>query len=148
MKPGTVIEKLNFRKEDGSVLLFIGWSGLALLILDRFLQYRSAQDAADMVGIIQDETRQKRRVLLEKYKDAPTLFECVIRTEYKMGGSQGLKGAKVNDTVQVLEEAVGPGKYYNLCRMTVDGEVSIGWYPISFMEKVVPEHQTRRWLFW
>lgn len=133
---------------DGSILLFLGWSGLTLLVLDRFLQYQSAQDAADMVGIIQDETRQKRRELLEKYKNAPTLFECVIRTEYKMGGSHGLKGAKVNDIVQVLEEAVGPGKYYNLCRIEIDGEVSVGWYPESFMEKVTPRRKAGRWLPW
>jgi len=93
-----------------------------------------------MVGVLSEETRQKRQALLEEGKDKPALYNCVVKESYKMGGSHGLEDVKVNDIVEILQEGVGPGGSYHLCR-TRDQEgnvVSIGWYPIGFMEKEKP----------
>lgn len=129
--------------QSGRLLIGLGWTGLVLVVVDRYLQYRDRQNASNMVGMIQEEQRLKRHQLLEESKDKPVLFECVVREAYKMGGTHGLEGVAVGDVVEVLEEAVGPSKYYNLCRFKKDGElVSVGWYPISFLEK-----KKRRWWF-
>ena len=59
------------------------------MAFDRYLQYQDRQDASRMVGMVEEETRQKRQELLLRYKDAPALFSCIVREEYsKMGVSQ------------------------------------------------------------
>lgn len=85
------------------------------------------------------ETEEKRRQLFQEWKDSKTLFRCKIHEEYKaMGGSHGLQGVRRDDVVEVLQEGVGPGGYYNLCRTRTKGGAidSIGWYPISYMQKI------------
>ena len=123
--------------DSGSLLIALGWTGLAVFALDRYLQYTDRQDAMNMVGMLSEESRQKRQVLLEEWKDKPTLYKCIVKESYKMGGSHGLKDVQVNDIVEVLQEGVGPGESYHLCRTRdEEGSVkSIGWYPIAFMEK-------------
>ena len=125
-----------------------GWTGLGLLTIDRVLQYMDRADADQIVDMIHRENDQKRQELLGRYWDAPTLYKSTVKMEYKMGGSHGLKGVKENDIVEVLQEEVGPGNYYNLCR-TVDekGDVqSIGWYPVSYLEQVPEKTKKKGWL--
>lgn len=128
--------------DNGNMLLILGWTGLAVFTLDRFLQYQQRIDARDMAESIVYDSKLQRKALLLKWKDQPALFNCVIRREYKqMGGSYGLRGILVGDIVEVLEEAIGPDKHYNLCRIQKDdgsggNEEQIGWFPMSFMEKI------------
>lgn len=130
---------------------------MGLVVFDRVLQHFDRQDAGVAVAQIEDEQRRKRMELFEAYRDEPSVFRCVVRQEYKMGGSHGLKGVKVDDILDVLEEGVGPGKYYNMCRRTdpeTGNALSVGWYPIAFLEKMETDDGTtgeasprkRRWI--
>lgn len=147
--------------DSGTVLLAIGWSGVALLTLDRYLQWQQRtqrREAVAMVKTVEEEIKRDRLRLHQQYKDHPALFRCVIRRAYKsMSGSHGLRGVEVGDVVDVLDEGVGPDRAYNLCRhtrrkdSTASGEeqdVQIGWFPIPFMEKVPApkkENSTSLW---
>jgi hypothetical protein len=130
-----VIEAKN---TSGSWLIRGGWALLSLLLVDRYLQYSEKLEALDMINQVREETLQKRAQLLADSKDKPILFTCVVREQYGMGGSHGLENVKKGDLVEVVEEAVGPDQYYNLCRTrNSDGDVlSVGWYPIGYLEKV------------
>jgi len=128
---------------------------LALVVGDRYLQYADRREAGNMVAYIDHEQRLKRLQLREEHKDKPALFDCIVRKEYKMGGTHGLKGAKLDDVLEVLEERVGPNGHYNLCRRrdADTGEVlSVGWYPIAYLEKVDSRSKANSgsfgWRFW
>ena len=124
-----------------------GWAALGLLTIDRALQFLDNQDSDQIIDMLEEETQQKRQELQSKYWDAPALYKSKVTLEYKMGGSHGLKDVQLGDIVEVLQEKVGPGEYYHLCRtMDEKGEVqSIGWYPCSYLEKA-PEKKKKGWL--
>lgn len=136
--------------DDGTILLSLGFSSLFLVAVDRFLQYQNKLEVTDTVEEIRHQVDEKRREMMERYQNSPTLFQCKVVEEYKMGGSHGLKGVKVGDVVEILQEDVGPGEYYHLCR-TRDPEtadvLSIGWYPLGYMEPIETSKK-RRWMFW
>jgi len=127
--------------DSGSILLTLGWGGLALLTVDRYLQWRQRsqrQEAVQMVKTMEEEINREKLRLHLQWQDNPALFHCVIRRAYKqMGGSHGLRGVDIGDVVDILEEGVGPDKAYNLCRLRGKPGVEdqIGWFPIPFMEK-------------
>jgi hypothetical protein len=140
--------------DNGSILIGLGWSGLALLALDRYLLYQIQNDSDTMIETIRDESARQKQALVAAWRDQPALYECIIRHEYKnMGGSHGLVGVVVGDVVQVLQQGVGPNQQYNLCRIprqrTIDGEeeppVAIGWYPMAFMEQIPVAAPKRSW---
>ena len=138
-------EKLRDLWNSGTILMGLGGAGIALLVIDRTLQYFDRQEAKQIMASIQEEQAQKQIALFDKHKNTPSLFECTVKIAYKMGGTHGLKDVKEGQVVQVLEQAVGPQGHYNLCR-TVDEQgnpVSIGWYPISYLEK-----KKRWWQLW
>lgn len=148
--PERAPSKLRQWWDDGTILLTLGFSGLLLVGVDRFLQYQNKQEVTDAVQDIRQQVEEKRREMMQQYHDSPTLFKCKVVEEYKMGGSHGLTNVKIGDVVEILQENVGSGDYYHLCR-TRDAEtaevVSIGWYPHSYM-KPIEESRKRRWMFW
>jgi len=107
--------------DSGRILLTLGWGGLAVLVLDRYLQRQQRaqrREAVQMVKTMEEEIARDKRRLHETWRDAPVLFHCVIRRAYKsMSGSHGLRGVEVGDVVEILQEGVGPDKAYNLCRL-------------------------------
>lgn len=122
----------------------MGGAGIALLVVDRVLQYLDRREATHMMAYMKEEQAQKQHQLMDEYKDAPALFECTIKVVYRMGGTHGLKDAREGEVVQVLKEGVGPQGHYNLCRRIDEAGnvVAVGWYPIGFMEK------RRKWWQW
>lgn len=145
--------------DNGNILLFLGWSGLAVMALDRYLLYQMQIeiDSNEMLETVTKESQRERETLLKTWKDAPTLFNCMVLREYKnMGGSHGLAGLQVGDVVQVLQEGVGPDQLYHLCRIDGSGRpidntiteppLQIGWYPIAFMKRL--EDEPKRKSFW
>ena len=69
----------------------------------------------------------------------PSVLHCTIKklpSGIGFDGPYSLKHAnlKLDTIVEVLEEHVGPGGGYHLCRY--DGK--IGWYPVWFLAVVVP----------
>ena len=80
----------------------------------------------------------------------PTLFRCKVRKIPAMfDGTMSLKGTHLGDILHVIQENVGPGGMYHLCRLddtvndaNVDDKEQtnrksrIGWFPISHLEKL------------
>jgi hypothetical protein len=125
----------------------IGSAGLLLLTIDRYLQYLQYSERRDvfgMVGSLQEVEARKRAEIFEMYKDKPVLYHAKVIFKYQMSGTHGLKSVKLGDTLQVLEEGVGPGQGYSMCRKRNEesGEVaSIGWYPVTFVERIQPKRK-------
>lgn len=122
----------------GGVLIATGWILLGLVTVDQILQYLDRTEARKTVAELQQSEDEARRGFYDQYKDQPVLHECIVRSEYKMSGTRGLKGVSLDDRLEVVEEGVGPNGSYAVCRRRdVAGNIaSIGWYPVSFMEKV------------
>lgn len=137
---------------DGSILLGLGWSGFAVVVLDRVLQEQQRREAQAVVDAVAYDAASQKRALVEQWRDQPALFACTVHREYKqMGGSHGLQGVRVGDVVRVLQEGVGPGGHYNLCRSlddteTTEKEERVGWFPMSHLEKIEPPVSTTS--FW
>jgi hypothetical protein len=138
--------KSRLRKmwENGNLLIGFSWTLFAVLLVDRYLQYTEGMSVEGAIGMVEETARQKRLEILELHRNDPTIFQCIVRKVYKMEGSHSLMHVDQDDIVQVLEEGIGPDNLYNLCRKmqtTPDGEqqvVSIGWYPVQYLEKVAP----------
>lgn len=127
------------KQRGGNVLIGFGWFLLGLMAVDQGLQYTDRQHAQSTINELRQAEEEARQVFFEQHKDLPVLHETVVKFEYKMSGTRGLKGVKLHDRLQVLEEGVGPNGTYATCRR-IDANtgdiLSIGWYPLSFMEKV------------
>jgi hypothetical protein len=138
---------LRYHWDNGNILLGFGGTLFAVLLADRYLQYNEGMSVEGAIGMMEEDARQKRLDILEEHRNDPTLFLCVARKVYKMGGSHSLMFVNQDDILQVLDEGIGPDNLYNLCRkMTPDGQqvVSIGWYPVQYLEKVAPPKKS--WL--
>lgn len=124
-------------KQDGSWLIALGWTGLTLIAIDQSLQYYDRQQARETIAALAKEQRDTRQQLFQLHAHRPTLYECIVKHPYRMGGTHGLAGnVKMGDVVQVLQEGVGPGQQYVLCRrMDQSGDIQVGWYPTGFLEK-------------
>jgi hypothetical protein len=141
--------RLREHWDNGNLLLGFGFSLFGVLLVDRYLQYNEGMSVEGAIGMMEEDARQKRLDILEEHRNDPTLFHCIARKVYKMGGSHSLMHVEQDDVLQVLAEGIGPDNLYNLCRkMTPDGQqvVSIGWYPVQYLEKVAPPKKS--WFQW
>lgn len=151
----TQSSSLKKARPPGSTLITFGWLLLGLVAVDQYLQYSEKQEANRLIAKLKNEEIEQRKRLLDEWKDAPALHETIVHMKYKMGGTNGLRGVVVNDHLEVLQENVGPGKTYCLCRKRTpqqnssDSEeiIDIGWYPTSFMTKIESK-QTKAKKFW
>ena len=102
-----------------------------------------------MKDMIERETRIDERkathvanAVAEAASGKPTLFQCRVRKVHDLfDGPKSLKGVAVGDIVDIIEEGIGPGNAYNLCRHTPaeEGAVStssVGWFPMTCLEKL------------
>lgn len=130
---------------NGNLLLFVGYSGLAIWLIDRYLQYdqsRTKRNAQQLLLSIQEETVMKRRELYENNYKRIALYQCTVIEVYKnMGGFYGLQNINTNDIIDIIEENVGPDEYYHLCRTYEykdDTKMikSIGWYPKKYLHRI------------
>ena len=142
--------KPNWR-QNGTPEIVIGTTILTLLGVDYYLQSEQEKSRQEIMSqlqntIQQDEMKEKERSDLpseEETKAMKSLFTCIVRRLPKyFDGSKCLMGVQVGDTVQVLEEHVGPDKMYHLCRLEKQNQkrgstaVTVGWFPIQCLEKV------------
>lgn len=137
-----VQDKLNTWRRDGTIEMFIGGSLLCVIGVDQLLQYQQESNRKRIMQELQDEagTRSAEEMVeLESWLNRPALFECRVRKlAQNLDGTKCLKEVAIGDIVQVLEEKVGPGDMYNLCR-TVDRNgrtISAGWFPTMYLEKI------------
>ena len=137
------------QKRSGRVLITTGWILLGLLSIDQVLQYLDRQQAADAVAELQTAERAARMEFYQQHETLPTLYETTVKFEYKMSGTRGLKGVVLGDRLEVLQDGVGPNGTYATCRKrdAAGNITSIGWYPVSFMEKVKSTAPSRK-KFW
>lgn len=127
-----------------------GWILLGILAVDQFLQYTDKKEAKETIAALMKEEDEARKEFFDTYKDKPVLHEAIVKFEYKMSGTRGLKGVSLDERLEVVEEGVGTNGTYATCRRRDPntGEIlSIGWYPLSFMEKVEKPRQKFLGLF-
>jgi hypothetical protein len=128
---------------SGTILLTIGWSGVALLLVDQYLQYQMQDQQLDKEEMLEElvyNAQLQRQRLQEEYKNHKCLYKCIItNADAHMGGSHGLRNVQTGDVVEVLEERVGLGNVYHMCRWRRSkdaGGDEIGWFPIRYLERL------------
>lgn len=107
------------------------------------------QETMQTIEQLNREEEEARKQFFDTHKDQPTLYETVVKFEYKMSGTRGLKGVALQERLEVVQESVGPNGTYATCRRRdpATGEiVSIGWYPLSFMEKIEKPQKRQKFL--
>ena len=173
-------ERIASLRSNGTPEIALGGSVLLLLAADQFLQGRSEEKFRRDKAAVMTRLRHDVRIDLEReaaggmdgaalaavggtgggsdLAQIPALFRCrVVVVPRYFDGTKSLKGTVVGDILDVLEEGVGPGRAYNLCRRTTrggggggeregqgeeDGEegsaslISVGWYPMTCLEKL------------
>lgn len=150
---GSTWERL---RSNGTPEIVFGAGLLTLLAADQFLQsQQEAQHKSDREAVFKrlqhdvDADMAKERseghtLSLEEESSKPSLFQCRVMAVPKyFDGTKSLMGVEVGDVVDVLEEQIGPGGTYNLCRLVrqendkkQESIISVGWYPMSCLEKV------------
>lgn len=143
-------------RSNGTPEIVFGAGLLTLLAADQFLQsQQEAQHKSDREAVFKrlqhdvDADMAKERseghtLSLEEESSKPSLFQCRVMAVPKyFDGTKSLMGVEVGDVVDVLEEQVGPGGTYNLCRLVrqendekQESIIRVGWYPMSCLEKV------------
>jgi hypothetical protein len=150
----------NWYDQPGSVLLVVGWSALALVVLDRYLQHVDRQDAVRLVASVSVQQQRERDEMHRQFASAPALYRVEVVTAYhEMGGTHGLQARLApGDVLEVLQEHVGPSGLYLMVRTSRPGSASashgdnegkddnegteppqIGWYPRAFVKAVEEE---------
>lgn len=133
----------------GTMLGYVGYSMWQQKQHDDMIQQTQQQNSAKSRAL-QQELRKKylrsveeearvRQETLEKYRGHASLFQCEIMVAFPLDGQMGLRDVKIGDVVDVLEDNVGPGGAYNLCRVASgeqDKKEQVGWYPIQCMQKI------------
>lgn len=131
--------------KDGSIEFAVGGLLIATLTIDQALQYQDRLERKNVMNEIENFTRvgsyDDVAEMEEWLNREKPLFDCVVRTvPFSLDGYKCLKGIKVGDVVEVLEEQVGPGNMYNLCRTKEDSKsakpIAAGWVPTKYLEKV------------
>lgn len=128
-----------------------------MLAADQFLQNMQRYERADVLTRLQKEVEADERLAsvegfsatmdFNSAKDAPFMFKCVVRRIPALfDGTRCLTNVKVGDVVEVIDEEVGPGGAYNLCRLCQtshaeagcanEDEIYIGWFPTICLEKL------------
>ena len=124
-------------KRNGTPELIFGFSILGFLAVDHLLQLQQTNDRKKFLQSMKTVLRQERHALDdEKELDGSkkSLFECTIRrVPENFDGSMALKGGKLGEVVEVLEERVGPDGMYHKVRRAE--RMDVGWFPISCLEK-------------
>lgn len=133
-------ERWHLWRQNGTLEIAIGSTLLGLILVDQVLQYRQDQQRNQLMHLLQMDANSYNRADNEEQQkqrhaeQLPTLFRCTIRRLPNLDGSKTLNTVQIGDVVEVLEEKVGPGEMYNLCRNTSNEEV--GWFPTICLEKM------------
>ena len=133
----------NDWKRNGTPELFVGFSILGFLAIEKIIELQQTNDRKKFMQSMKTVLRHERMALDEENDEGKeidgskkALFKCTIRRIPKnFDGSMALKGTKVGEVVEVLEERVGPdGMYHKVRHENKNGSKAIGWFPISCLE--------------
>jgi hypothetical protein len=114
---------------------------LGLVAIDQALQYSQDQERAEYVATLVDMQRLADHEQAADWpQDLPVLREYQIgRLEASLDGVKMLRNIQIGDTVEILQEGVGPNRAYHLCRVkgsSKNPRSSMGWYPIQYLKEV------------
>jgi len=108
---------------------------------------KELEDKSRLLETINQIDLQQRTAMRQEHLNSKAQFQCQVRKvppENMFDGNKSLVGVEVGDVLDVLEEGVGPGKLYNLCRTTKSQEAKqVGWYPVWFLEKISIEAENK-----
>jgi hypothetical protein len=120
-------------------------------LFDRYLQRSEKREINRAIAILHEQIQQQRDQLWQQYQSVPAMGMARVTKVYQMGGSHALMHVHVDDTIEILQENVGPSKAYHLCRVRdpITKEIkSIGWYPSSHLELLATNTTISWWNFW
>mmetsp|Transcript_44340 Transcript_44340/g.82352 ORF Transcript_44340/g.82352 Transcript_44340/m.82352 type:complete len:191 (-) Transcript_44340:190-762(-) len=140
-------ERIRDLRSNGTPEIVFGLTLLGLLAADRFVQSQQRNGRDEVVRMLEREVRaavDERSGATGSFPpetaDQPRLFRCAVRrAPENFDGTKCLRGVREGDVVDVLEEGVGPGNAYNLCRVCKEGtndDLLIGWFPMTCLEKL------------
>ena len=151
----TLRQRLARLRSNGTPEIVFGVGLLTLLAADQLIQsQQEAQHRSDREAVLKQlqydvnadmakERSDGHTLSAEEESSKPSLFQCRVMAVPKyFDGTKSLMGVEVGDVVDILSEQIGPGGTYNLCRLVRQEEgkkevvVSVGWYPMSCLEKV------------
>ena len=133
-------ERVRNSGKNGNLEFGLGGLIAGVWAVDQALQYRQEYLRQKELSRLQADADdyhsdpEEKRSWLEK----PMIFHCIVRQLPGLDGNKCLTEVKIGDVVEVLEESIGPGAMYNLCRSrTEKGAIkSVGWFPTSCLEKM------------
>jgi hypothetical protein len=134
-------------KRGGGYLIGFGWALLGVVAVDQALQYYQDQQRAEISATLADMQRQADFEQAADWpQDLPVLWEYQIgRIEASLDGVKMLRNIQIGDTVEILQEGVGPNRAYHLCRVKGSSKTpssssssssSMGWYPIQYLKEI------------
>mmetsp|Transcript_645 Transcript_645/g.915 ORF Transcript_645/g.915 Transcript_645/m.915 type:complete len:189 (+) Transcript_645:275-841(+) len=144
-------DKLSLWRKNGTFEISFGMLIFGLMGIDQILQYQQQTARETIVMNIQhqldmDYAQTRTEMWDKKLLTQKPLFECIVKQVPQLfDGSKSLTNVQVGDTVDILEEGIGPDRMYNLCRTrpqdkkkssTNNNNASLGWFPMSCLEKV------------
>mmetsp|Transcript_26704 Transcript_26704/g.40953 ORF Transcript_26704/g.40953 Transcript_26704/m.40953 type:complete len:170 (+) Transcript_26704:73-582(+) len=121
----------------------IGGGILVLVVADQFLQFRDEKERKHEIKKMEFEIKQDKlasEAAAKKSMGKEALYQSiVVQVPTQFGGTKGLKGVRVKDVLDVLEENVGPDHTYSLCRTRglKEEDTRVGWFPNSYLQKVL-----------
>lgn len=123
-------------RQNGTPEIIVGGVILSALAFDHFLQKQhdlSRQKIISALGVAirHDESKDKNEILKDD-----VLFDCIVRRIPKyFDGSKSLMGVEIGDRIGVIKEFVDRDKMYHLCVLKKNERTSVGWFPITCLEK-------------
>jgi hypothetical protein len=125
--------------KNGTPEMILGFAIIAVVAIDQGLAYRQRTEREALLNQLRSEFRRSQNSKeQDDWYNMPPLFMCIVRKKpVNLDGFKCLTGVDVGDTVQVLQEKVGPNEMYNLCR-SVDEKgraIAVGWFPTQYLEK-------------
>ena len=128
-------------RRNGTLEIGLGGCLLGVLLVDRCLHEYQMHQRLESRRLLQadanayhDNPEERQRWMTQ----TNVLFRCVVRQLPGLDGTKCLTHVRVGDVVEVLEEQVGPGQVYHLCRRKgEDGQpISVGWFPTFCLERI------------
>lgn len=147
IRPTDAMAKRNMQIARRNRWTVAGWfpplffSGcIAMMIFDHYLEYLDITISQRTTQAIQERAAQEFNVNHDDKRQQQRWMHSEAQWNAKVarvGGPRYLRNLRVGDIVDILEESVGPGQAYHMCRVRdAQGNVSVGWYPIAFLQDV------------
>ena len=108
--------------------------GSSILFYVSYSFYMDNQQSKTRQRILLDDMIMQQKQQLNEETSTKTLYssKVIIPIPASFDGFKCLVGVQLNDVVDIIEEDVGPGNRYHLCRL----DSKIGWLPNSYLKRI------------